>query len=59
MSKDILNAVASINDFNRTIDADNYCGNCNYFLDRVQCPFFDIINKNTKWKDIPCNEFIR
>lgn len=40
----------------RLTDFENYCGNCDNFK-TDDCPFVEVVEENTKWKDINCKNF--
>ena len=35
---------------------ENFCAACDYF-GTLDCPFLSIVNENTRWKHIGCNNF--
>lgn len=46
------NLIININEKNE------YCGFCQYFGDRIQCPYFDIAKADSKWIKFHCNNFL-
>lgn len=46
-----------IEDMNNPFAFENYCGACNYFGDRLQCPYFDFVHAKTKWQVFGCKNF--